>query len=557
MEGFAQLSSSASQQEKVQSMSQQLQALRNAFMADGQIDAEEEALLKRIEEKLAEAERLLRQSTEGGNGAEQPLHTTEATIAGSGDETGDQPSPSPAVASISSSVGKGGKNAPDDVMAVQTLLNQNGASLETDGQVGPKTIAAITKFQQEAVGFADGRVDPGGQTWEALTGGKAAPPPEGFDDDLKSLIDDLPEPKTPPPVIDNEVPADDDADEPEGPWVDAETTVEFPVKGFTGAVKVATDSRGNVTSVGFELAAKADSPTFAVPPYYFGCGIATTGEVAFSGPGPLVDITIKIGSKGVGFLGVGPAVGGLVAGFKVEVELNGACNSPFGAVIDLETPANSTATFGLPIQFSAGGAIKAGVEIRAGDFGISEMVPIREYKDFIILRLDEGPECFAEFGPGFDQFITDIKNLHELVIESVKKAAENPKMVGTGDTGPILVGKAESIEDDINRVANEAQIAALRMAEDQMRAAYQAGWANPNLVGKANALTQQDADRAREIYGQAWTQRALAKQSYDEYSSPLDSAPIDIIDARRNQAVSIASKFNAAIALFQQGDDQW
>ncbi len=552
MASDAQISRAEVQQQKFRAISQQLDALRQAFLADGQIDAEEEALLKRIEEKLIEAEKLL-QGNGASGGTTGALHTTEATIHGTVDATDDQPAVPPAAASISASVGKGGTNKPEDVAAVQGLLNKNGAGLETDGMVGPKTIAAITKFQQGNLGFGEGRVDPGGQTWDALTKGKAAPPPEGFDDDLKSLIDELPTDDAPPPVIDNKERADDDTDGPVGAWVDSETTVEIGPLAF----KIATDAKGGVTGGALELGLKADSPAVAIPPYYFGCGAALFNEVSFKGPGPRVDVFFKVGGKGVGYLGVGPAVGGLVAGFKVEVELNGICDAPFDAIIDLENLAASEAFFGLPLQFSAGGAIKAGAEIKAGDFGISEMVPVREYKEFVFIRIESGPECFVSTGPGFDQFIIDIQNLHELVIESVKKAAENPELVGTGGTGPILVGKAESIEDDINRVADEALIAALRMAEQQMQAAYQAGWADPNLVGKANALTQQDEDRAREIYGQAWTQRALAKQAYDQYGSPLDSAPIEIIDARREQAMSIADKFNAAIALFHEGDGSW
>ncbi len=74
---------------------------------------------------------------------------------------------------ISASVGKGGKNKDADVKIVQTLLNEkHNAGLTVDGDCGIKTIAAIKKFQQEKAGFGspDGRIDPGGKTWQALTG---------------------------------------------------------------------------------------------------------------------------------------------------------------------------------------------------------------------------------------------------------------------------------------------------------------------------------------------------------------------------------------------------
>lgn len=76
---------------------------------------------------------------------------------------------------ISGSVGRGGKNRPEDVIVVQYLLNcvpskQGGPTQELilDGLSGPKTCAAIQGFQSAALGFADSRVDPGGQTFTAL-----------------------------------------------------------------------------------------------------------------------------------------------------------------------------------------------------------------------------------------------------------------------------------------------------------------------------------------------------------------------------------------------------
>jgi peptidoglycan hydrolase-like protein with peptidoglycan-binding domain len=76
---------------------------------------------------------------------------------------------------IQTSVGLGGQNLPANVLNVQYLLNcvpvwQGGPSpeLALDGLVGPKTIGAIKKFQTAAFGKADSRVDPGGQTINAL-----------------------------------------------------------------------------------------------------------------------------------------------------------------------------------------------------------------------------------------------------------------------------------------------------------------------------------------------------------------------------------------------------
>jgi hypothetical protein len=76
---------------------------------------------------------------------------------------------------ISQSVGKDGVNATDDVFMVQMLLNQVSAeaggpvaTLEVDGLVGPKTISAISRFQQRHLGFQDGLVEPGRNTIKRL-----------------------------------------------------------------------------------------------------------------------------------------------------------------------------------------------------------------------------------------------------------------------------------------------------------------------------------------------------------------------------------------------------
>jgi len=78
---------------------------------------------------------------------------------------------------LQASVGKGGRNRPEDVLIVQYLLNcvsskQGGPTKELvlDGLCGPLTEGAIVRFQSKSLGFADGRVDAGGQTFQALLG---------------------------------------------------------------------------------------------------------------------------------------------------------------------------------------------------------------------------------------------------------------------------------------------------------------------------------------------------------------------------------------------------
>lgn len=77
---------------------------------------------------------------------------------------------------IKGSVGQGGMNQKNDAATIQYLLNcvptaQGGPQKElvVDGLVGPLTIGAISRFQKTRLGFSDGRVDPGGKSFQALT----------------------------------------------------------------------------------------------------------------------------------------------------------------------------------------------------------------------------------------------------------------------------------------------------------------------------------------------------------------------------------------------------
>lgn len=79
---------------------------------------------------------------------------------------------------LGGSVGSGGMNRSDDVRAVQTALNGvppewggPARKLTVDGACGPKTLAAISGFQQFQLGTVftpDGRIDPGRRTVDRL-----------------------------------------------------------------------------------------------------------------------------------------------------------------------------------------------------------------------------------------------------------------------------------------------------------------------------------------------------------------------------------------------------
>src|SRR5215475_11725970 len=84
---------------------------------------------------------------------------------------------------LSGSVGKNGVNQKADVLLVQQLINDHLpvglAPLLLNGVCDDATIAAITEFQRRILhfNFPDGRVDPDGRTFRALTGATAAPKP--------------------------------------------------------------------------------------------------------------------------------------------------------------------------------------------------------------------------------------------------------------------------------------------------------------------------------------------------------------------------------------------
>lgn len=79
---------------------------------------------------------------------------------------------------IGASVGRGGKNKPEDVMAVQAALNERAkAGLDPDGKLGGKTIQAIKDFQKGlGMPYPDGLVEPGNLTEKALNGEKITIP---------------------------------------------------------------------------------------------------------------------------------------------------------------------------------------------------------------------------------------------------------------------------------------------------------------------------------------------------------------------------------------------
>jgi hypothetical protein len=95
----------------------------------------------------------------------------QAPLGSVGPVTG--PAPAPA---LGDSVGSGGANQAADVKLVQQLLNQvphasggPDARLGEDGIFGPKTAAAIRRFERIQLGLESGRIQSGESNWTRLT----------------------------------------------------------------------------------------------------------------------------------------------------------------------------------------------------------------------------------------------------------------------------------------------------------------------------------------------------------------------------------------------------
>ncbi len=173
-------------EDRLEKVRKAIEAYKAEMAGGAQFSRDELAVLKRVEQKLHqacqrhEAKKKEMATAEGGpppapDAASGPPGGAGApTAAGPGaEEAGGEPEKPAPVKPLSGSVGRGGKNQKDDVTSVQQLLNAAGAKLTVDGLCGPKTIGAISAFQKKTFGQADGRVDPGARTWQALGGGGA------------------------------------------------------------------------------------------------------------------------------------------------------------------------------------------------------------------------------------------------------------------------------------------------------------------------------------------------------------------------------------------------
>lgn len=157
------------------------------------IETEAKAMANQATNTVKQVVQDVREKVEEGlDGLAKGATAIVKKVAGAVSSTGGSKNGAPAAGGgtgsfpLGGSVGRGGKNAPNDVRAVQQALG-----IAADGQCGAQTIASIEAFQR-SIGQAkpDGRVDAGGATERALASGnkggaaKPATPPAGDDEGL-------------------------------------------------------------------------------------------------------------------------------------------------------------------------------------------------------------------------------------------------------------------------------------------------------------------------------------------------------------------------------------
>ena len=551
-----------------------LDALRATFRAvvdealeDG-LTPDEIATIKRISERIKDLEQAVEQASSQG-----PVHTTEAVIAGGGQAASDGSDPGlappPNVASIGGSVGQGGRNAPEDVQVVQRLLNEKGASpaLDVDGQSGPKTVNAIAQFQQQAIGFADGRVDVGGGTWVALSGGSigGAPPATGGpDDDLTHLIDDTPDGggtspfgETPPPGPGAEeiITGGGGGDEPGPPVEPTPAAIESTVAIGGIELKVGVSKDFNVVSVALEKAFSL--PTLTVSYKIFHLSVTLTPlKVAFQAsnldrPGN-VPTALTISTEASAELNVGV--------IKDDLKSAGGCkfggalhSKSFKITINTEDIPASTGSIDDPIRFALKAQVSLVLEATIKGHGIKHEVPLAAYDNLAFIDIGHDLSANVSAGPGLDELEADVwKFLADA--SDPEKSLPGPESKGMKELEDLVSGKPKEIDSSgIDAIVDDATKIMVEQSELRLQQSH-AALAAPGVVGGGNSMNKIDPSRAAQLYGMLWQQRTDAVNAAAAYVSFQAS---DSPHAKADEASALADACDASLQAWRAADAQW
>ena len=485
--------------------------------------------------------------------------------------------PSPPARSLSGAVGQGGRNAPEDVRAVQGLLNGAGARLAEDGLIGPATIGAIVTFQRAHTAIADGRVDPGGPTWQALTGQSAGtgPAPAAADPAVQARLAEVPltaeageqeavrrVDDEAAQLPDGDVVTNDGAPSTEDTsWYGRDASIKFG--NWTLGIKI--DENGNLAEAKVERKIWSKTKRKQIKIFGTFAKIGIKGAISAKGPGPIIRVQPSLSVTGEGFVGLGPSVDKIgVAAVGVSFSLTGSAQIPVWAEVDMRNPSDIAFDGGLPMRISLSGAIKVGVVMEldapkgSGDTsrGYKHMVPIRSYKDILYLDILPGPDFDLDTGPGLDQIVADINGICDWVSEQFQEKLKEPARTGlVPDMQPMIDELERQREAEELEQERQDTLAQLRSVEGTSVYLHDQIYGGP-VPGRANHMGQQDKAKATRIYGPAWAKAAQAKWALDAYQSVPDSASLDQISAKLAESTQIQGKFQEAIAAFQAGDTQ-
>ena len=533
----------------------ELGELRQEAWADGKLDPAEEAGIEDTR-TLLDAARDARQEI-------QLRIAQSAAPAGAtgGDAPGadDQPAIVAVQAGIGGSVGQAGKNAPQDVATVQDLLNRNGASpaLDVDGLCGPKTVGAIAAFQKTSLGFADGRVDVGGQTWAALVGvssgaaaggGGGAPAPAGPGGGTQPEAGPSgPVPVTILPPKEEQIPP--------APTDDGGLPLfrETFVTAGPFAFKCQFDAKGNLVSC--EAETNVGGLVLAIPLGLYtlsgGFQLLQVNTAVLNAEGPVVPVTMKVALKGFGAVEFGVEV------FKATYELSlDGYTEARKILINREDPAATTSDVPEPTQVFVKGTGECKISGGKG-VEVGAVIMKAEYDKLLIVTIHKGPSITVERGPGVDKFNDD-------VLAAIELAKKNPEMIGTGPTAgwspgdpaeELEPGREELEADAMQQIADEAQRALVEKSEQTLRQ-RRAALEDPAVVGGANSMYQKDPAQAAKLYGALWQQRTDAIAAAAAYSPYHDGGPA-APEAKVIEAETLAGNCENVRQAFRAADAQW
>ncbi|MEM9344486.1 MAG: peptidoglycan-binding domain-containing protein [Pseudomonadota bacterium] len=372
--------------------------------------------------------------------------------------------------SLTKAVGKGAPNKPDDVIAVQLLLQRRDPTLAVDGDCGPKTIAAIRAFQEDAFGWNDGRIDPGGQSWTTLSSGgqtKSATSPAPPREEETPEATDEPETST----LGGEVgrKSDDPRAErhrPEEAWDDTEypfvRNKEFALGTPLGEFKIKFNDKGQVQAREVSKSTSLAELTENRPPFFVHLEAKIGASIEAKRKGASVETVMKLGASGTGFIATGAAKKDSKAGLGVELELTASeekvIDSDIGmdmleALAKLPEPKTSL-IFRLPVtlKIKAAQSIALAASLPGDIANPSMKIATKEYDPIATITMNEDGSCDLKGHPNLYEFLGDLAATASPIDMGIKLMLEMRKYADNPDT--YWESKEQEYRDRLKKIKN-------------------------------------------------------------------------------------------------------